>query len=224
MWVGNQGSSTPSLVVSGVNGNGNVGIGTVGAPTAALHVNLGGSSGVGLKITGASSGGTTDNVNGVVIGLDYNTSGNRQFSLADSETGIGSRFLTSGGLPNIDGYNRSTAARTNLQLGTDTTDIYVMRNLFVANRMTTVHASTTGSLSVASGVQLATASGRVGIGTTSPASLFQVSAGASATTTVDFGAQSTSAKTCFNVRNNTGAATSFYFVGTSMVVEAGRCK
>lgn len=148
LWVGNQGSSTPSLVVSGVNGNGNVGIGTVGAPTSALHVNLGGSSGVGLKITGASSGGTTDNVNGVVIGLDYNTSGNRQFSLADSETGIGSRFLTSGGLPNIDGYNRSTAARTDLQLGTDTTDIYVMRNLFVANRMTTVHASTTGSATV----------------------------------------------------------------------------
>ena len=66
--------------------------------------------------------------------------------------------------------------------------------------------------------------GNVGIGTTSPASKFHVSAGASATTTVDVGAQAVTAKTCFNVRNTTGAATSFYFVGTTMVVEANRCR
>jgi hypothetical protein len=44
-----------------------------------------------------------------------------------------------------------------------------------------------------------------------------------ATTTVDFGALDTTSKTCFNVRNTVGAATSFYFVGTTMVVEANRC-
>ncbi|MBI4135086.1 MAG: hypothetical protein HY471_03210 [Candidatus Sungbacteria bacterium] len=37
LWVGNTGSSTPSLVVQGVNGNGNVGVG-VALPSAALHV------------------------------------------------------------------------------------------------------------------------------------------------------------------------------------------
>lgn len=66
--------------------------------------------------------------------------------------------------------------------------------------------------------------GNVGIGTTSPASLLHVSAGATATTTVEFGGQSIQAKTCFNVRDALGAATSFYFVGTAMVVEANRCR
>ena len=66
--------------------------------------------------------------------------------------------------------------------------------------------------------------GNVGIGTTTPASLLHVSAGATATTTVEFGGQSTSAKTCFNVRNTTGAATSFYFVGTTMIIEANKCR
>ncbi|MDD4901505.1 MAG: hypothetical protein PHS62_05430 [Patescibacteria group bacterium] len=68
------------------------------------------------------------------------------------------------------------------------------------------------------------ANGYVGIGTSSPASLLHVSAGTSATTTVEFGAQSVTSKTCFNVRDALGAATSFYFVGTTMVVEANRCR
>jgi len=66
--------------------------------------------------------------------------------------------------------------------------------------------------------------GGVGIGTTTPASKLHVSAGTSATTTVEFGAQDITSKTCFNVRNNTGAATSFYFVGTTMVIESNRCR
>lgn len=66
--------------------------------------------------------------------------------------------------------------------------------------------------------------GNVGIGTTSPSTLFHVSAGSSSTTTIDIGAISTSAKTCINVRNTTGGAVSFYFVGTTMVVENSRCK
>lgn len=63
----------------------------------------------------------------------------------------------------------------------------------------------------------------IGTSTIPSGSKMIISAGASATTTVDIGALSTGAKTCFNVRNNTGAATSFYFVGTTMVVEAKRC-
>ncbi len=66
--------------------------------------------------------------------------------------------------------------------------------------------------------------GKFGIGTSSPASILHVSSGASATTTVDFGAQAITAKTCFNVRNTAGAATSFYIVGTTIVVEANRCR
>lgn len=67
-------------------------------------------------------------------------------------------------------------------------------------------------------------SGNVGIGTTTPASLLHVSAGISATTTIEFGAQDITSKTCFNIRDVLGAATSFYFQGTTMIIEANRCK
>lgn len=72
-------------------------------------------------------------------------------------------------------------------------------------------------------VDTTSASPLLGIGTTTPASILHVSSGLSATTTIDIGALDTTSKTCVNVRNNTGEATSFYFVGTTMVVEAKRC-
>ena len=54
-WVGNTGSSTPSFVVKGVNGNGNVGIGVV-APTYKLDVtgDINISTGSNYKINGAN--------------------------------------------------------------------------------------------------------------------------------------------------------------------------
>jgi hypothetical protein len=65
----------------------------------------------------------------------------------------------------------------------------------------------------------------VGIGTTSPFSKFHVTAGASATTTVNFGSVGlTSSKACFNTKNTVGSDISFYFVGTSMVVENRLCR
>ena len=66
--------------------------------------------------------------------------------------------------------------------------------------------------------------GNVGIGTTTPQSLLHIAGGTSATTTIEFAPRSTSAKTCFNVRDALGAATSFYFVGTQMIVENSYCK
>lgn len=66
--------------------------------------------------------------------------------------------------------------------------------------------------------------GKTGIGTSSPASLLHVSAGPSATTTVEFDAQVSTSKTCFNVHSDTGGTVSFFFHGTAMVVEAARCK
>ena len=65
--------------------------------------------------------------------------------------------------------------------------------------------------------------GNVGIGTTSPARLLHVAGGASATTTIEIGSQSTSAKTCFQVRNSDGTATRMYVNGTTLVIEAGNC-
>lgn len=69
-----------------------------------------------------------------------------------------------------------------------------------------------------------TAAGNVGIGTSTPYSLFQVTAGASATTTVNFGeVGSATSHACFNTKNTAGSDISFYFVGTSMVVENKLC-
>src|SRR3990167_1363012 len=85
------------------------------------------------------------------------------------------------------------------------------------------NASTTNIGSTGS-AYFATSGGNVGIGTTSPASLLHVSAGISATTTIEFGAQDITSKTCFNIRDVLGAATSFYFQGTTMIIEANRCK
>ena len=65
----------------------------------------------------------------------------------------------------------------------------------------------------------------VGIGTTTPYSKFQVTSGANATTTVNFGEVGVSSShACFNTKNTAGADISFYFVSTTMVVENHLCR
>jgi len=67
--------------------------------------------------------------------------------------------------------------------------------------------------------------GNVGIGTTTPMSLLHVSAGKTATTTVEWGdTYASGSKVCHNTKNTAGSAISFYFVGTTMVVENNRCR
>ncbi len=67
--------------------------------------------------------------------------------------------------------------------------------------------------------------GAIAIGTTTAVGKFHASAGASATTTSSFAELGvTTSKSCFNVNTAAGAAASFYFVGTTMVVEANYCR
>jgi hypothetical protein len=69
------------------------------------------------------------------------------------------------------------------------------------------------------------ATGNIGIGTTTPYSKFQVTSGANATTTVNFGeVGAATSHACFNTKNTTGSDISFYFVGTTMVVENNLCR
>lgn len=66
--------------------------------------------------------------------------------------------------------------------------------------------------------------GKHGIGTTTPATLFHVSNGPNATTTVEFDARDTTSKSCINMRTNTGGAVSLYVVGTTLKIEANACR
>lgn len=67
--------------------------------------------------------------------------------------------------------------------------------------------------------------GSTGVGTTTPNSLFHVTAGTNATTTIEWGDQySATSKTCYNTKNTAGTAISFYFVGTTLTTENNRCR
>ena len=63
-----------------------------------------------------------------------------------------------------------------------------------------------------------------GIGTSTPQRQLSVDSGASATTTVQIGdVYSGTAATCFEVAENDGSITSFYFVGGAIVIETKAC-
>ncbi len=141
--VANQGSSTPSFIVEGVNSMGFVGLGTYN-PTSVLHVNMSDGSGIGYKMTGLSRDTTTD-TEGVVLAMSHNASGNRQFGFYDSVSGDGVRVLGNG----LDGHNLISGARQNMTLGTDTTDVTVGRNLIITTKTTTAYASSTLAMTAA---------------------------------------------------------------------------
>jgi hypothetical protein len=68
-------------------------------------------------------------------------------------------------------------------------------------------------------------SGNLGIGTSTPVGRLHVDGGTSATTTTSFGKiGDATSKSCFNAKNTSGDGISFYFVGTSMVVENNLCR
>jgi len=65
---------------------------------------------------------------------------------------------------------------------------------------------------------------RIGIGTSTPMTAFTVADYNTATTTVTFGKHNGTGAVCHNTVNTSGASISFYFVGTTMVVENNLCK
>jgi hypothetical protein len=178
-----------------------------------------------LSVTGTAIASTTLAIRPVASQtaniLDvYNTSGTLTSVINSSNNwGIGTTtpnwlLQVAGARPSLALSDTSQTAASNLQHWLLTS---AGGNLYIGTSTGLYATSTPPALTILN-------SGNVGIGTSSPASQFQVSAGATATTTVDFGAQAVTAKTCFNVRDALGAETSFYFVGTTMVIEANRCK
>jgi hypothetical protein len=110
LWIGNTGSSTPSLMVSGVNGDGKVGIGT-NSPTAKLDITgntgtgsslvvsnatTGAGRGISVTMNGASGSGATagyffsSNYSGTGVHGELNVSGG-------GSGGYGGKFVVSGG-------------------------------------------------------------------------------------------------------------------------------
>ena len=84
-----------------------------------------------------------------------------------------------------------------------------------------------GSLNIGNNSATTTinSSGNFGIGTSTPQRKLSIDSGASATTTVQFGdIYSGTGKACVEMPNNAGTVTSFYFIGTTMVIEANACK
>ena len=193
------GSSTTTHLI--VDGGGNVGIGTT-SPSQTLTVSN--PNGVGTLSLWGSSNSRFDlfNGDGNKYSLQFTGAGGTILRL--QYNGLSKEVFSNNGALGIGatgGVNSMLAVYGGATIGTGY-DV-------------TAGAPTNGLI-----VQ-----GNVGIGTTTPFSKFQVTAGASATTTVNFGEVGVSSSHgCFNTKNTTGADISFYFVGTTMVIENNLCR
>lgn len=116
-----------AVVVDGDTGR--TGLGTVPGQ-ARVHCRVAAAdAGRAFLMTGKGITGTDDAAHGAVFVLGHNTAGNRQFVLANSESGLGIRVIGT----SLDGYNFFTGGRQNMTLGTadpNGTDVTAMRNLY----------------------------------------------------------------------------------------------
>lgn len=104
-----------------------VGVGT-NAPQARVHCRVtNADNGFAFLMTGKGRTGTDDPAHGALLLLSHNVTGNRQFFLGNSETGLGVRIIGNA----IDGYDFLTDARRDLLLGTGQSDVAVQRNIRV---------------------------------------------------------------------------------------------
>lgn len=140
-----------AIVVKGASGRS--GFGTA-APSAAIHAHVTPEgAGRAFIMTGKGITGTEDLTHGVILVLTHNVSGNRQFFLGNSESGVGLRVIGA----TLDGYNYQTSTRQNLQLGSDSTDVTTLRNLYALGHFRTNHWARVGGYTVAALPSAATA-------------------------------------------------------------------
>ncbi len=130
LWVGNQGSSTPSLMVTGVNGNGHVGIGAIPTADYKLQISDTVNSGLTTNIENLSNGASAyssilmSNDAGNNVSVMVNSSGKTDEAGANSATirtdgaGAGNLFLGAGGLASPNGLTVHTSSR--IGIGTST--------------------------------------------------------------------------------------------------------
>jgi len=110
---------------------GKIGFG-VTTPGAAVHSLS--TDGKAFLMTGKALDSSDDPLEGALIALSHNAPGNRQFAIADSQSGLGVRFLGLG----IDGFNYLTQGREELNIGTTTHGVNVFHNLAVNGPVTSI--------------------------------------------------------------------------------------
>jgi len=161
----------------------------------------------------------TTTSNSIYIGegaRGFNNSDNNTIVIGNDAIGLGANTAVLG---------NSSITTTVLQgnVGIGTTTPYA--KLSVTNTGTNPSFIVEDSTSPDSTPFIVDASGNVGIGTTTPESKFTVTSGASATTTIQHGTYGdATSKVCYNTKNSAGAIISYYFVGTTQVIENNACK
>ena len=182
------------------------------------------SAGGGMEIGGAVTSGTAGSV------LFVDGSGNLGENTNLSWDTSGDNLDIANGLRHVGNTNTLLSFSTG-QITLTATNVLFLTALNSTQDILTINDSGTdidfrvesttldGALFVDAGLDF------VGIGTTSPDVFLHVTAGASATTTVEFGdIETATVKTCFNVNQADGSAASFFFAGGAIVVETNACK
>lgn len=198
LWIGNQGSTSPSLVVNGVNGNGRVGIGTA-APTAVLESSTvsAGARTTNLRLRNTGAGANT----AASIGWEFGATGNTDAAFISApfiSTGAGLIFATGGNTSNgtekvriLEGGNVGIGTTTPyalLQIATSSAGTTFKSQLVLSDTAAGTDLKHWGIRSVLGSLQIGNSTdayatstdftiltgGNVGIGTTTPGTLLSV--------------------------------------------------
>jgi len=221
-------------------GDSNVGIGN-----EATGRNTTGDGNIGIG-HGALFTNTTGSNN---IAIGYGTAGQGAAGVFSGNSVVGSfaadELSTSGDFNSILGYRagyRMTSGSNNIIIGAATSSSMIesgittgSQNILIGTNIGMASSTLSGQLNIGNmiygtditGTGTTLSPGKIGIGTSSPATRLHVSSGAGATTTVTIGELGlTTSKSCVNMNRLDGNPASFYInaAGDGMVVEPNYCR
>lgn len=197
--------------------NGRVGIGTT-SPLAMLQINQPDSNTAGIVIAGTAIDGSSQANQGIFLGLNHNSDGNRQFVVSETDS-FGSatrsmfRYLAGDRIASVDAVTANGASRLPVNFGSVTSDVSVGDGTVAFN------ATLPGKFSIFTqaakvGLAITGSSGQTGslfIMTDNSNNIFFDSGDGLANSTVDWNVQE--ADIDFNIRA-TGATNAFFVQGS----------
>lgn len=186
-WVGNTGSTTPSLMVNGVNGDGRVGVG-VNSPNAKLDILAGSATALSgtafstLLRTNAGALGTTATNEVALASIGYTTGNSAALGVRAYRTSAGSDWTTQAiGLSmDVDSTVRAGAQlwlHANGRIGIATSSPGGVFSVEQGLETYSLYVANTGSTSPSLVVNGVNGNGRVGIGVAAPTAALHVSGG-----------------------------------------------